>query len=237
MRGRGGAAFPFAHQAAHGRRRAARPVVVVNLSEGEPASAKDSALSMTRPHLILDGAVVTARALGAREPPGRVPGDRPSVGRSRCRDALAERARRRCGSTSTRPEPASSQDRPGPCSSCIAGRAQPAGHGLAARGRLRAPWPPDPALERRDLGAGRRGSSLERRGRLSPARHGRGAGHHPDDRHHRPGARRRRGGLRHAVVEDVLPTTVHGRPVLLGGFHGSWAPWSGPLPAPCRSTG
>ena len=77
LRGRGGAAFPFAiklRTAAEGSR---RPVVVVNLSEGEPASSKDSALARTRPHLVLDGAGATARALGARQVHVVLPGDRP----------------------------------------------------------------------------------------------------------------------------------------------------------------
>jgi NADH:ubiquinone oxidoreductase subunit F (NADH-binding) len=66
LRGRGGAAFPFATKlatVARGR----RPVVVVNLCEGEPASSKDAALALRRPHLVLDGAVGAAVALGARE--------------------------------------------------------------------------------------------------------------------------------------------------------------------------
>ncbi|MFZ2503032.1 MAG: hypothetical protein WAW88_10205, partial [Nocardioides sp.] len=49
--GRGGAGFPFViklRAAASGRK---RPVVVVNLSEGEPPSGKDTALALTRPHL------------------------------------------------------------------------------------------------------------------------------------------------------------------------------------------
>ncbi|GII28911.1 NADH-ubiquinone oxidoreductase-F iron-sulfur binding region domain-containing protein [Planotetraspora mira] len=71
LRGRGGAAFPFARkltavgQAAE--RRGTRPVVLVNATEGEPASAKDKALIARVPHLVLDGAVLTARALSARE--------------------------------------------------------------------------------------------------------------------------------------------------------------------------
>jgi NADH:ubiquinone oxidoreductase subunit F (NADH-binding) len=65
VRGRGGAGFPFAIKlrAAAGR----RPLVVVNGSEGEPASHKDSVLLTRAPHLVLDGAAVTARALGTRE--------------------------------------------------------------------------------------------------------------------------------------------------------------------------
>ena len=94
LRGRGGAAFPFAiklRTAAEGSR---RPVVVVNLSEGEPASSKDSALARTRPHLVLDGAVATARALGARQVHVVLPGDRPLT-RAAMEAAMDERRDRR----------------------------------------------------------------------------------------------------------------------------------------------
>jgi NADH:ubiquinone oxidoreductase subunit F (NADH-binding) len=77
LRGRGGAGFPFATKLRATASGAGRPVVVVNLSEGEPASSKDSALGRTRPHLILDGAVATARALGAGQVHVVLPGDRP----------------------------------------------------------------------------------------------------------------------------------------------------------------
>ena len=36
---------------------------MINVSEGESASSKNAALALTRPHLVLDGAVATARAL------------------------------------------------------------------------------------------------------------------------------------------------------------------------------
>ncbi len=92
VRGRGGAAFPLATKiatAASGRR---RPVVVVNAAEGEPASAKDSALLGRAPHRVLDGALVAARALGAREVHVVTSAERPATGAA-VETALAERAR------------------------------------------------------------------------------------------------------------------------------------------------
>jgi len=74
--GRGGAGFPFAVKlAAATGRRALRRHVVVNLSEGEPASAKDAALVLGAPHLVLDGAALVARAIGTREVDVVVPGE------------------------------------------------------------------------------------------------------------------------------------------------------------------
>ncbi|MGL5928820.1 MAG: NADH-ubiquinone oxidoreductase-F iron-sulfur binding region domain-containing protein [Dermatophilaceae bacterium] len=72
VRGRGGAGFPLARKLravdrARGRAGTRRPVVVVNAAEGEPASAKDTALLQVAPHLVLDGAVLAARALRTRE--------------------------------------------------------------------------------------------------------------------------------------------------------------------------
>ncbi|HKE99821.1 MAG TPA: NADH-ubiquinone oxidoreductase-F iron-sulfur binding region domain-containing protein [Actinomycetes bacterium] len=66
LRGRGGAGFPTGvklRTVAAGR----HPVVVVNGSEGEPASAKDKLLLATAPHLVLDGALLAAAAVGARD--------------------------------------------------------------------------------------------------------------------------------------------------------------------------
>ncbi len=65
LSGRGGAAFPTAHKlhvVADGHGPA---VVVVNGAEGEPASGKDSLLLCRLPHLVLDGALVAAAAVGA----------------------------------------------------------------------------------------------------------------------------------------------------------------------------
>jgi NADH:ubiquinone oxidoreductase subunit F (NADH-binding) len=67
LRGRGGADFPTARklQAVAARRGAS--AVIVNGSETEPASRKDALLLARLPHLVLDGALLAARALGARE--------------------------------------------------------------------------------------------------------------------------------------------------------------------------
>lgn len=84
VRGRGGAGFPLACKletvaGARGRFGRGRPVVVVNAAEGEPASAKDSALLGVTPHLVLDGALTAARVLGAREIHVVTSSDRPLV--------------------------------------------------------------------------------------------------------------------------------------------------------------
>ena len=69
--GRGGAAFPTArkleavHDALLRTRRS--PIVVVNLMEGEPTSVKDRVLALRAPHLVIDGAIAAAQALGATE--------------------------------------------------------------------------------------------------------------------------------------------------------------------------
>jgi len=65
--GRGGGGFSLARKVETARLAPGRPVLVVNASESEPESRKDRTLCRHRPHLVLDGAALLARALGVDE--------------------------------------------------------------------------------------------------------------------------------------------------------------------------
>lgn len=67
LRGRGGAAFPTATKLRAVARSRGRAIVLVNGAEGEPASSKDRTLMELVPQLVLDGAILAARAVGADE--------------------------------------------------------------------------------------------------------------------------------------------------------------------------
>ncbi len=220
LRGRGGAAFPFATKLEALRR--GRPVLVVNMSEGEPASSKDAALALTRPHLVLDGAVAAGRALHARELHVVLPGDRPAAATA-MRTALAER------------------DDPLPVRSHVAEPRFVAGQAKAVvellSGRPNLPvtsWRPDavsghqgrPTLLSNAETWARLGLLVLRGEREYAAvgtREEPGAalltlsrpGSDPVVREAPYGSR----------LREYLTGSAHGRPALLGGFHGSWATW------------
>ena len=64
--GRGGAGFPVGRKwRAVAERTSGGAVVLANGAEGEPLSVKDRSLMSARPHLVIDGALLAARAVGA----------------------------------------------------------------------------------------------------------------------------------------------------------------------------
>lgn len=66
--GRGGAGFPLGRKwRALAARTHGQAVVVANGAEGEIASSKDRVLMAHRPHLVIDGAILAADAVGAGE--------------------------------------------------------------------------------------------------------------------------------------------------------------------------
>ncbi len=95
LTGRGGAAFPVYRKlgavldAASTRHR--RPVVIANGAESEPASDKDATLLWLAPHLVLDGLQLAAEAVNATEAILYTHADRRDDVGKRLWQALAER--------------------------------------------------------------------------------------------------------------------------------------------------
>lgn len=90
--GRGGGQLPVAKKLALAASSPGDPIVVVNASEGEPASRKDRTLLEMRPHLVLDGAMVAARAIDSTEVVLYLHRSRRNAA-SAVEDAIAERPR------------------------------------------------------------------------------------------------------------------------------------------------
>ena len=68
LRGRGGAGFPVGRKWTAAAETAVTPrYVVCNAGEDEPGSFKDRILLEYRPHLVLEGTILAARAIGAQE--------------------------------------------------------------------------------------------------------------------------------------------------------------------------
>jgi NADH:ubiquinone oxidoreductase subunit F (NADH-binding) len=66
LTGRGGAGFPAGVKLESVLGRRVSPVIVANGAEGEPPSGKDKALLAYVPHLVLDGALLAARATSSK---------------------------------------------------------------------------------------------------------------------------------------------------------------------------
>lgn len=238
VRGRGGAGFPFSVKLTTAARRRRR-VVVVNLAEGEPASAKDSALAIFVPHRVLDGAACVAHALGAHEVHVVVPGDRPGVG-----DAVSHAVteRRKAGErlrwTLHRARPA-----------FVAGQARAVLELMAGRENLPVTaWVPEAVSGHRGrptlLSNGETWAqvgALLRGGPEASAAHG--TADEPGttlltiardcrDLEGTEGTEGTEGSATTEVVEvgygtpwsALLSAEQLARPVLLGGYHGTWAP-------------
>jgi NADH:ubiquinone oxidoreductase subunit F (NADH-binding) len=225
LRGRGGAAFPFATKlrttaAARSRHRH----VVVNLSEGEPASFKDLALAVRQPHLVLDGARIAAGVLGSRVVHVVTPADRNDAAGAIVR-ALTERTREEIGRRPVRWRVHSAAPR------FVSGEASAVTELLDGRDNLPVTsWVPTAV-------AGLRGeptllSNAETYAQLAALLLG---GVVVPGTSAEPGTRLLSiagsdGATR--VVEvahgtpwtDVLGREEIGRPVLLGGYHGTWTP-------------
>ncbi|TML08656.1 MAG: hypothetical protein E6G41_01755 [Actinobacteria bacterium] len=77
LRGRGGASFPTGVKLRSVAARRGSKTVLVNGAEGEPMSSKDRVLLRCAPHLVLDGALAAAAAVGARAVVVAVPRDAP----------------------------------------------------------------------------------------------------------------------------------------------------------------
>ncbi|KAA1426082.1 NADH-ubiquinone oxidoreductase-F iron-sulfur binding region domain-containing protein [Nocardioides antri] len=220
LRGRGGAGFPFARKLASTAQARGRATVVVNVSEGEPPSSKDAALATTAPHLILDGAMIAAEALKTRRIHLVVPDNERAV-RDAMATAVAERAGERVSWAVHRADDV-----------FVAGQASAVVELMSGRpNRPVTTW--QPAAVRGYQGRPTLLSNAETYAQLALltlhgpdayVAHGTAA---------EPGTTlltvHDGGGRRVVEVElaspwyDVLALEDLGRPVLLGGYHGTWA--------------
>lgn len=90
LTGRGGASFPTAVKLRAVAAQRGPRLVLANGAEGEPMSAKDSTLLELAPHLVLDGALASAGAVGAARVVVAVPADADFAWEA-VRRAIAER--------------------------------------------------------------------------------------------------------------------------------------------------
>ena len=94
LRGRGGASFPAAVKLRSVASRRGPRSLLVNAAEGDPMSVKDRVLLESAPHLVLDGALAAAAAIGAAPIVVALPEDA-AAARAHSSDALQERGAER----------------------------------------------------------------------------------------------------------------------------------------------
>lgn len=225
--GRGGAGFPFGVKLAAAMRGGRHTVIVVNVAEGEPASWKDAALAQLVPHRVLDGACVVASALGVRQIHVVTPRERPGVGAA-LRRAAGER-----GSLGGRHEPRFVWHEAEP--RFVAGQARAVLELMAGRPNLPVTaWEPEAIRGHRgrptllsNAETWAHVGLLARLGVDGYAAHGVGEPGTTLLTHH---------GTAGVLVKevplglpwsDVLSAAELGRPVLVGGYHGTWVPAGG----------
>lgn len=227
LTGRGGGHFPAAakwravRDAA--RRSGAAPLVVGNGAEGEPASAKDLALLTTRPHLVLDGLADAAVTVGASDTVLWLHGDAHAAHRS-VSAALAERRAAGLVEARVRLVSAPSHYLSGESGAVV--RALSGGPALPETRRM-------PAAVAGVDGRPTLVSNVETLARASLLARTGLAGYRPTalvtvvTRGRRTvvevdaGAR-----LRAAVLLGGWPAAEEPQAVLLGGYGGSWQPWT-----------
>ncbi len=224
LRGYGGAAFPTAvklRAMAGGR----APLVIVNGMEGEHASAKDGVLLRHVPHLVLDGALAAARALGAKGVTVRLAEDRPDLVDA-VRAAAAERDATRTVTVSVGPAVFSAGEATAVINGVVGRPALPSPLGrppLAPAGNRALAWVPGarrPALV----------SNVETFARLALVARGQAA---DSALLTLSGAVARCGVLElpaGSTLEDAVAAagglTEPVATAVTGGWHGRWVPWS-----------
>ena len=224
LRGYGGAAFPTAvklRAMAGGR----APLVIVNGMEGEHASAKDGVLLRHAPHLVLDGALAAARALGAEGVTVRLAEDRPDLVDA-VRAAAAERDESRIVTVSVGPAAFAAGEATAVINGVVGRPALPSPLGrppLAPAGNRALAWVPGarrPALV----------SNVETFARLALVARGQTA---DSALFTLSGAVARCGVLElpaGSTLRDAVAAagglTEPVATVVTGGWHGRWVPWS-----------
>ena len=246
--GRGGAGFPVGRKwRALAEREGGPAVVVANGAEGEIASAKDRVLMAYRPHLVIDGALLAAEAIGADEVVFYIGSEHDARHSRRWRMRFASgtaRSGSACGS-SPRPWAMLRARRPPPSTTSTTRsrgprrrrRVRRCAACAACRPSCRT-WRASPTLRSSPGSAKRWYRSAGRRGvRRDGARHG--------QRRCRHACASRRSISGATVGELALAagaTPARTRAVILGGYFGTWASvedvWALPLdPAVMRAEG